>query len=109
MMQSSSLVGKTYLQPVTALAELVELRNTDGARPICALISQQEHFSPECVTSAVGREISRTSFLGPFLSISVFEEDDPKAADKYFSGNRSADASLIKSLQQEVEQHRVRL
>jgi hypothetical protein len=41
MMQSSSLVGKTYLQPVTALAELVELRNTDGARPICALISQQ--------------------------------------------------------------------
>lgn len=41
MMQSSSLVGKTYLQPVTALAELVELRNTDGARPICALIAQQ--------------------------------------------------------------------
>jgi len=55
----------------------------------------------------VGREISRTSFLGPFLSISVFEEDDPKAAEKYFSGSRSADASLIKSLQQEVEQHRV--
>ncbi|XP_059477156.1 ubiquitin conjugation factor E4 B [Neocloeon triangulifer] len=103
MMQNASLVGKNYLQPVAALLELVEMRNIDGARPICGLLSQQVQFSPECITPAVGREISRTSYLGPFLSISVFEEDDPKTADKYFSSSRSADKSLIKSLQQEVE------
>jgi len=41
MMQGASLVGKTYMQPVSALVELVEMRNTDGVRPICQMITQQ--------------------------------------------------------------------
>jgi ubiquitin conjugation factor E4 B len=55
----------------------------------------------------VGREVARTSFLGPFLSVSVFEEDEPKVAEKFFSGSRQADKSLNKTLQQEVEHSRV--
>ncbi|KAF4524156.1 hypothetical protein B566_EDAN010611 [Ephemera danica] len=104
-MQNSSLVGSTHLLPIQILSELTEMRNSgsDGSRPFCKLITQQ----PECVTPAVGREIARTSFLGPFLSVSVFEEDEPKVAEKFFSGSRQADKSLNRTLQQEVEHSRV--
>lgn len=63
---------------------------------------------PDIVTGASGREIARTSFLGPFLNISVFAEDDPKVADRFFSGNASNDKPLQATLQQELENARVR-
>ena len=69
----------------------------------------QVQFLPDIVTTAAGREIARTSFLGPFLSISVFAEDEPKVAERFFSGNTIADKSLHTTLQQELENSRVRL
>jgi ubiquitin conjugation factor E4 B len=59
------------------------------------------------MTPAVGRELTRTSFFGPFLSVSVFEEDEPKVAERFFTGSRQADKSLNRTLQQEVEHSRV--
>lgn len=59
------------------------------------------------MTGAGGREIARTSFLGPFLSVSVFAEDEPKVADRFFSGNASTDKPLQSTLQQELENSRV--
>jgi ubiquitin conjugation factor E4 B len=53
----------------------------------------------------VGRELARTSYLGPFLSVSVFAEE---VADKFFSGNPAADKSSTQTLQQELENTRVR-
>jgi len=67
----------------------------------------QSNFQPDVVTQAVGRELAKTSFLGPFLSVSVFAEDEPKVADKFFSGNPVADKSLNQTLQQELENTRV--
>lgn len=69
-------------------------------------------FAAEPCTPAQGREIVRTSFLGPFLSVSVFAEDEPKVAEKFFSGNSSSDKSLNHTLQLELEntrnlQHRI--
>lgn len=65
----------------------------------------QSNFQPDVVTQAVGRELARTSFLGPFLSVSVFAEE---VADKFFSGNPAADKSSTQTLQQELENTRVR-
>ncbi|KAJ9575045.1 hypothetical protein L9F63_007780, partial [Diploptera punctata] len=110
-MQNSSIVGNSHRQSIQALSDLVEIRcgPAGNVRPICRLITQQPNFLPDVVTQAVGRELAKTSFLGPFLSVSVFAEDEPKVADKFFSGNPLADKSLNQTLQQELENTRVSL
>uniref|UniRef100_A0A1B6DV73 Ubiquitin conjugation factor E4 B n=1 Tax=Clastoptera arizonana TaxID=38151 RepID=A0A1B6DV73_9HEMI len=110
-MEMSSIVGNTHRKPIEALSELVEMKcgTASNIRPICSLITHQVQFLPDLVTTSVGREISRTSFLGPFLGVSVFAEDEPKVAEKYFSGNTMSDRSLQLTLQQELDQTRVLL
>lgn len=63
----------------------------------------QKQFSREAITSASGRELVKTSFLGPFLSISVFDEDSSKVADKLFTGNPTTDKNINATIQQELE------
>ena len=79
-MQSASLVGNTHRRPIEVLEELVEIRcgPNGNIRPICRLITNQIQFLPEVVTPAIGRELARTSFLGPFLSVSIFAEEQQK-------------------------------
>lgn len=103
-MQNASIVGNEHREPLQALNELAEIRC--GGRPICTLITELKQFLPSTCTQASGREITRTSFLGPFLSISVFAEDEPKVAEKFFSGNLLSDKSLNHTLQQELENTR---
>ncbi|XP_074108795.1 ubiquitination factor E4B [Cotesia typhae] len=107
-MQQVSLIGNTHRRPIEALEELIDVRlGTNGnARPICKLITHQVQFLPDFMTTAVGRELTRTSFLGPFLSVSVFAEDQPKVADKFFSGNAINDKTINLTLQQELESTR---
>lgn len=103
-MQDASIVGNEHREPLQALHELAEIRC--GGRPICSLITQQRQFLSEPCTQAMGREVIRTSYMGPFLSISVFAEDEPKVAEKFFSGNSTSDKSLNHTLQQELENTR---
>jgi ubiquitin conjugation factor E4 B len=81
-MQRANLVGNTHRRPIEALEELVEIRcgPSGNLRPVCRLITGQVQFNPELVTPAVGRELARTSFLGPFLSVSIFAEEQPKVS-----------------------------
>ncbi|KAG5868689.1 hypothetical protein JTB14_031635 [Gonioctena quinquepunctata] len=109
-MQYSSIVGDEHRIPIQTLFELTDIRC--GSRPICTLITKQIQFLPKLCTPAPGREIMRCSFLGPFLGVSVFAEDEPKVAEKFFSGSSSSDKSLIQVLQSELEntrglQHRI--
>lgn len=106
-MQSSSIVSSSHRAPLQVLAELTDIR-VGNIRPFCKLLVEQIQFSPEPVTRVHGREISKTSFLGPFLSVSVFAEDEPKVAEKFFSGNASADKAVVQTLQGELEHTRVR-
>ncbi|KZC14831.1 Ubiquitin conjugation factor E4 B [Dufourea novaeangliae] len=110
-MQKPSLVGNTHRRPIEALEELIEIRcgPTSNIRPICRLITHQTQFLPDIMTSAAGRELTITSFLGPFLSVSVFAEDQPNVAEKFFSGNPFVDKSMNLTLQQELESTRTSL
>lgn len=110
-MQQASLVGNTHRRPIEALEELLEIRcgPSGNIRPICRLITNQVQFLPDIMTPAAGRELTRTSFLGPFLSVSVFAEDQPKVAEKFFSGNPFSDKSVNLTLQQELESTRTSL
>lgn len=104
MMQNASIVGDEHRQPIQALNDLLEIRV--GYRPLCTLITHQPQFLPDVCTQAAGKEFARTSFMGPFLSVSVFAKDEPKVAEKFFSGNSSSDKSLHQTLQQELENTR---
>lgn len=69
--------------PILALNELlnVTLIEEPNVRPICNLIAKKKNFYPTLTTEYTGREITKTSFLGPFLSLSVFSEDNPRLLD----------------------------
>ncbi|XP_039301602.1 ubiquitin conjugation factor E4 B isoform X2 [Nilaparvata lugens] len=105
-MHRVSVVGDGPRKPLNALLELIDLRSSPlnhNDRPICNLVPVQVQFLPDIVTTAAGRELAQMSFFGPFLSVSVFAEDDPKVAEHFFSGNTIADKSLHTTLQQELE------
>ncbi|KAK9882976.1 hypothetical protein WA026_001192 [Henosepilachna vigintioctopunctata] len=104
MMQNASIVGDQHRTPIQILLELAELRLTN--RPLCSLIVKQPQFITDICTPAPGREVSRTTFLAPFLSVSVFAEDEPKVAEKFFSGNSQSDKTLNQTLQLELENSR---
>lgn len=63
---------------------------------------------PKRITPCGGRELSFTSYLGPFLSVSLFAEDDPKIIDKLLNFNTLTDKTgLITTLRQEMQTTRV--
>lgn len=47
--------------------------------------------------------------MGPFLSVSVFAEDEPRIAEKFFTGSGAGDKGLSGTLQQELENTRILL
>ena len=58
-----------------------------------------------------GREIVATSLLGPFFGVTVFAEEDPSVAEKYFATRQtqSAARALAQQLQQDLQFQRVSL
>lgn len=63
---------------------------------------------PKRLTQCGGRELAFTSYLGPFLSVSLFAEDDPKIIDKLLNFNTITDKTgLITTLRQEMQTTRV--
>lgn len=105
MMRTASIVDDEHRLPLQTLFELADIRCNN--RPICTLITKQFQFEiVDPLTNASGRELTFMSFLGPFLDISVFAEDEPKVAEKLFSGNSVNDNTLKHTLQLELENTR---
>jgi len=96
------LIDGQYNQPLLVLRQLCEVRLTTGVRPICDLVVNQPQWSPDEVSSAVGLEMVGLSFLGPFLAPSVFPEEDPGVADKYFK-DKAPTYAQSKSIQKELQ------
>ncbi|XP_029672500.1 ubiquitin conjugation factor E4 B-like [Formica exsecta] len=85
----ASLNGNTPRRPIETLSELIEIRSgpNSNIHPICRLITNQVQFLPDVMTSAAGRELSRTSLLGPFLSALISAEVQPKLLEIFFITN----------------------
>lgn len=63
---------------------------------------------PRQLTLNGGRELSYTSYLGPFLSVSLFAEDDPKVIDRLLNFTSLSDKTgLIRTLRQDLQTTRV--
>ena len=77
-------------------------------KPFVELTVKQENWLPAPLTAAEGREIQRLSFLGPFLSVSCLNEDDPLFATSVVPGGLEdfKDLVIFKKIQQIVYQLR---
>ncbi|KAK3759118.1 hypothetical protein RRG08_040672 [Elysia crispata] len=72
-----------YRAPLAVLADLCSIKATN-CRPICDLMVQQSNWLPDSMTQADGMEVEKLCFLGPFLGLSVFAEDDVKVVQQFF-------------------------
>lgn len=70
---------------------------------------QEEWLPAEVSNGCGGRELPAVSLLGPFLAVTVFAEEDPTVAEKFFPGKQTQATvrSLTNQLQQELELLRV--
>ncbi|KAI0243357.1 Ubiquitin conjugation factor E4 B [Lamellibrachia satsuma] len=94
-----------YKQPLMVLSQLCDIK-VGNTRPLCNLIVRQSNWLPEPVTQAIGMELEKLSFLGPFFGLSVFAEDNTKVVEKFFSNPQmsTANARLINdTLQQSMQ------
>jgi len=104
-MHKGRVIDQKYTQPILVLRQLCEIRLSSGVRPICDLLVQQRQWLPEEVSTAGGLEVVGLSFLGPFFAPSVFPEEDPGVAEKYFKDKISPSQlkSAAKELQSELD------
>ncbi|KAK7093486.1 ubiquitin conjugation factor E4 B-like isoform X2 [Littorina saxatilis] len=102
-----ALDSEEYREPLCALVELCEIKSDPrNCRPICTLMTQQSNFFPEALSQAAGMEMEKLSLLGPFLSLSVFAEDNTRVVEKFFSGHQMTSDNLKivnQSLQHSME------
>lgn len=87
MVATVSLDTDEYRDVVSVLTEMIEVK-CSSVRPICNLIVQQSNWLPDSATPGAGKELEKLSFLGPFLALSVFAEDNTKVVEKHFSGHQ---------------------
>ncbi|XP_052869422.1 ubiquitin conjugation factor E4 B [Anopheles cruzii] len=86
-MQNAICNENIVSDPLNRLKELIEAR-VDNAHPICQLIVRHEIFLPSFTPDKyLAREISKVSFLAPFLSLSVLLDENPKFATHHFAEN----------------------
>jgi len=100
----ASLADDSYLLPIIALSELCQItaENNCKERPVCTLIVNLKQFIPVPISDAYGLEIQALSFLGPFLSLSVFAEDDDSVSEKYMS-NPNMTGESVRFLQSTLQ------
>lgn len=80
-MQSRVVSKNIDTSPINILKQLLDITIDEKIRPICNLITGLQSFCPTLCTGTQGREIVKLSYLGPFLSLSVFSEENPKLAE----------------------------
>uniref|UniRef100_A0A182RBS6 Ubiquitin conjugation factor E4 B n=1 Tax=Anopheles funestus TaxID=62324 RepID=A0A182RBS6_ANOFN len=86
-MQNAICNENIVADPLNRLKELIETR-VDNAHPICLLIVEHKIFLTAFTPDKhFAREISKVSFLAPFLSLSVLLDENPKFASHHFSDN----------------------
>lgn len=85
----SSAVTTEHLE---LLSKLMSIK-VGTVRPVCDLLASQMNFLPSLCTQIPGREIVKCSYLGPFLSVSFFAEENVRFADAHGKGDTLAASS----------------
>ena len=83
----SKLISPRFQIPLVSLSRLMDIKTSTGARPVADLLVSSSNWLPDSLTPAGGAEMVTLSFLGPFLSPTVFPEEDSGVADQYLAGD----------------------
>lgn len=91
--------------PLNVLRELVDIKLLPQCveRPICKLIVEHPNFFPRLCSEVPAREISKVTFLAPFLSISIFADENPKFAEHHFKDERPSNDGVHKIFTQTIQ------
>ncbi|VDL96324.1 unnamed protein product [Schistocephalus solidus] len=100
-MRTCSIEDANHASFLTALGQLSGLVTVDGKRPVASLMLMLPNWKPplDAFASAHGKVIEQLTFLGPFLSSSVFADDDAKVVECAFP-NADAIESDVSASQQ---------
>ena len=96
------LVSTRFQTPLLTLSRLIDVKTSSGSRPIADLLVSSPNWLPDSLTPASGTEIVSLSFLGPFLSPTVFPEEDSGVAEQYLNGE-TLTAQMVKSATGELQ------
>lgn len=102
-MQRNICITNINTEQIELLMKLITIK-VDTVRPICDLVVAQKNFLPKICTKIPGREIVKCSYLGPFLSVSLFAEENIKFAEA--NGKSSILAVNITKFRWQLEQMR---
>lgn len=91
-MQRNICSYKINTQQIEWLSRLVVIK-VGNSRPIADLIARQPNYIPPMCTKIPGREIVKCSYLGPFLSVSLFAEENVKFAE-FSTKNKLEEAAI---------------
>ncbi|XP_022216547.2 ubiquitin conjugation factor E4 B [Drosophila obscura] len=103
-MQRNICTAKINLLQIEWLAKLVVIK-VGAVRPLADLVARQPNFIPPICTKISGREIVKCSFLGPFLSVSLFAEENVKFAETTKNKVEDAMASRLRWGLHEMRTH----
>ena len=110
--RKNGLTTSAYARPLAVMTDLAEIKLTttdsETSRPFCRLMTSLECWIPEVVSDSDGFETTATSLLGPLFSFSVFAEEDPLVAEKFFSKPGGVNTNK-QQLQNDLEFVRVNL
>ncbi|XP_037957419.1 ubiquitin conjugation factor E4 B [Teleopsis dalmanni] len=81
-MQRNICTTNICTQQIEVLTKLATIK-VGSSRPLCDLMVAQPNFLPTTCSEIPGREIVKCSYLGPFLSVSIFAEENVKFADTH--------------------------
>lgn len=91
----NKVIGKKIdTSPLRLLDELLSIRSSNGNMPLCNLLIEKASFNPSRCTNIAGREISKVTYLAPFLSISVFADENPKLMESLFKNETGIPESI---------------
>lgn len=80
-MQSRIISKNIDTSPINVLKQLLDITISSNIRPVCGHLVGLVNFCPSLVTPTPGREVVKLSYLGAFLSLSVFSDENPKLAE----------------------------
>lgn len=98
----SRLVSPRFQTPLITLSRLIDVKTSSGSRPIADLLVSSPYWLPASLTQAGGVEMVNLSFLGPFLSPTVFPEEDSGVAEQYLKGD-TLTVHMVKSATGELQ------
>ncbi|XP_022667350.1 ubiquitin conjugation factor E4 B-like isoform X2 [Varroa destructor] len=91
-MGGASYAHQGYREYLKLLRELCTVKYaSSNVRPFCDLLVSNEAFLPLEVLDSpyAGLEVMHRSLLGPFLSLSLFAQDNPEVVSAFFGGDHS--------------------